>query len=103
LNKEFHLISLHQWNFLFAIGAILAFIAVELLFRVKEVGEVEKDVVVRVMRSNLKSNLKEAFLIGQMINWHDQFWRLLRGKKENGDQPEEENIENTEQRTRSKE
>jgi MFS family permease len=102
LNKEFHLISLHQWNFLFAIGAILAFIAVELLFRVKEVGEVEKDVVVRVMRSNLKSNLKEAFLIGQMINWHDQFWRLLRGKtgKENEEKPEEPE-ENIEQGTRN--
>jgi hypothetical protein len=51
-------------------------------------------VVVRVLRSNLKSNLKDAFLIGQMINWHEQFWRLLRGKtgKENGEEPGE-NVE----------
>jgi MFS family permease len=87
VSKEVHLISLHQYNFLFGIGAVLAFVAIELLFRVKEVGEVEKDVVVRVMRSNIKTNLKEAFLIGQLINWHDQFWRLLKGK------PVKENIE----------
>jgi MFS family permease len=87
ISKEIQLVSLHQYNFLFAIGALMAFVAIELLFRVKEVGEVEKDVVVRVMRSSIKTNLKDAFVIGQLINWHDQFWRLLRGKqsKENED------------------
>lgn len=86
LEKSLHLISLHEWNFLFGIGALLAFVAVQFLYRTREVGEVEKDVVVRIMRSNIKSNLKEAFLIGQLINWHDQLWRILKGKtKENAD------------------
>lgn len=91
LSRELQLVSLHQYNFLFAIGALVAFVAIEFLFRVKEVGEVEKDVVVRVMRSHIKTNLKEAFLIGQLINWHDQFWRLLKGKpvKEDGIQNRE--------------
>jgi MFS family permease len=94
VKKDFQLVLLHQYNFLFAFGALLAFIAAELLFRVKEVGEVEKDVVVRVMRSSIKTNLKDAFVIGQLINWHDQFWRLVRGKttKENAEQ-ETKNIE----------
>ncbi len=94
VTKELQLVSLHQYNFLFAIGALLAFVAIELLFRVKEVGEVEKDVVVKVMRSTIKSNLKEAFVIGQLINLHDQFWKLLKGKplKENIEQ-ETRNIE----------
>jgi MFS family permease len=82
ISKKLHFVSLHQYNFLFAIGAVLAFIAIELLFRVKEVGEVEKDVVVRVMRSNIKSNLKDAFLIGHLINWQGQIWRLFKGKTE---------------------
>lgn len=80
VKRELHLVSLHQYNFLFAFGAIMAFFSIELLIRVKEVGEVEKDVVVRVLRSHIKTNLKDAYVIGHLINWHEQFWRLLRGK-----------------------
>ena len=67
-------------NFLFLIGAVLAFISLEFLIRVKEVGEVEKDVVVRIMRSSIKNNLKEYFLIGNLISWHDQIWGLFKKK-----------------------
>ena len=78
IEKVFRLLSLHEWNFLFLIGAAFAFLAVQLLFRVKETGEVEKDIVVRIMRSSIKSNLKEYFLIGNLINLHDQLWSILR-------------------------
>jgi MFS family permease len=81
LTKELHLVSLHQWNFLFAIGAFMAIVAAEFLVRVKEVGEVEKDVVVKIMRSNIISNLRDAFLIGQLVNWHEQLWRLVRKRQ----------------------
>lgn len=81
LNKIFRLLQLHEWNFLFAIGAILAFISLEFLVRVKEEGEVEKDVVVRIMRSSIKNNLKEAFVIGQLISWPEQIWGFIRRKK----------------------
>jgi MFS family permease len=77
-HKVFHLISLHDWNFLFLIGAFLAFLALELLVQVKEVGEVEKEQVVRIMRTNIKSNLKDYFLIGTLIGWHDQLWAIIR-------------------------
>ena len=77
LEKVFRLLSLHEWNFLFLIGAAFAFVAVQLLIRVKETGEVEKDVVVRIMRSSIKSNLKEYFLIGNIISLHDQIWSIL--------------------------
>lgn len=80
LTKVFHLLSLHEWNFLFLIGAGVAFIAVELLSSVKEVGEVEKDVVVKILRSNIMSNLKEAFIIGRLIDWHGQLWRVIKKK-----------------------
>lgn len=83
IDKVLHLVSLHEWNFLFLIGAALAFIALEFLFAVKETGEVEKDEVVRLMRSNIKNNLKEYFLIGQLVTWHDQFWGLFRRKTSN--------------------
>lgn len=80
VNKVLHLVSLHDMNFLFLIGAVLAFISLEFLIRVKEVGEVEKDVVVRIMRSSIKNNLKEYFLIGNLISWHDQIWGLFKKK-----------------------
>ncbi|HEY9049192.1 MAG TPA: MFS transporter [Ohtaekwangia sp.] len=77
-NKLFRLALFHEWNFLFLIAAILAFIAVELLLQVNEVGEVHKDQVVRIMRSNLRNNLKDHFLIGNMITWPKHFWTLIR-------------------------
>jgi MFS family permease len=85
-----HLLDLHEWNFLYLISAALAFIAVELLLTVKETGEVEKDVVVRMIRSNIKSNLREYFVIGQLIDLHDTFrdyiLKHVPGRKEKGDQ-----------------
>lgn len=78
LTRTFRLVELHDFNFLFAIAALLAFFSLELLARIKEEGEVNKDEVVRVMRSNIKNNIKDAFVIGQLIDWHHQFWRLFR-------------------------
>lgn len=78
LEKVFRLLSLHEWNFLFLIGAAFAFIAVQLLIRVKETGEVEKDIVVRIMRSSIKNSLKEYFIIGNLINLHDQIWSMIK-------------------------
>lgn len=83
VDKVLHLVSLHEWNFLFLIGAGLAFIALEFLFAVKETGEVEKDEVVRLLRSDIKNNLKDTFLIGQLVTWHDQFWGIFRRKASN--------------------
>lgn len=71
VNKVFHLIALHQWNFLFLIGALLGLIALRFLARVKESGEVEKNTVVRILRSAVRSNLKEYFIIGNLITFHE--------------------------------
>jgi MFS family permease len=84
--KVIHLFELHEFKFLFLIAAGLSLIAVELLVQVKETGEVEKDVVKKMIRSNIKSNLREYFLIGQLIDLHDAFRNLIRkrlpGKKD---------------------
>lgn len=77
-SKIVHLISLHEWNFLFLIGALLALISLEFLIPVKETGEVEKDEVRRIMRSTLRNNLKDYFVIGQLINLQEHLWRLVR-------------------------
>jgi MFS family permease len=79
-SKVLHLVSLHGMNFLFLVGAALAFMSLQLLVRIKEVGEVEKTTVVRIMRSSIKNNLKEYFLIGNLISWHDQLWGLIKKK-----------------------
>lgn len=76
--KAFHLVELHEWNFLFAFGAILALIAVNRLARVKETGEVEKDTVVRIMRSTLRNNLKDNFIVGNLMNGYSHLRSAFR-------------------------
>jgi MFS family permease len=82
-SKAGRLVALHEWNFLFLIGAMLALISLELLTHVKEVGEVDKDIVKRVMRTSIKRDLKEYFLIGNIITWHEQLRTIIRLKKRN--------------------
>lgn len=81
MDKVFRLLSLHQWNFLFIIGAALALISLEFLVRVKEVGEVEKNLVVKIMRSSIRNNLKDYFVLGNMLNWHNHLLAVIRKKK----------------------
>lgn len=81
MDKVFRLLSLNQWNFLFIIGAILALISLEFLVRVKEVGEVEKNLVVKIMRSSIKNNMKDYFVLGNMLNWHNHLLAVIRKKK----------------------
>lgn len=80
VQKTLHLVALHDWNFLFLLGALLALMALDLLGWVRETGEVRKDVVVRIMRSSIKSNLKEYFLIGNLLSWHSQLRSIIRKK-----------------------
>jgi MFS family permease len=81
VNKTYKLFMLQEWTFLFLIGAILAVIALEFLLPVNEVGEVEKDQVVRIMRSSVRNNLKDHFLIGTLITWPGHILSLIRRKK----------------------
>lgn len=81
VDKLFHLLSLHEWNFLFLIGALLALLSLELLMQVKETGEVEKNVVVRIMRSSIKNNLKDYFLLGNLIDLHENLKAIIKRRK----------------------
>ena len=81
LEKVFRIMSLHQWNFLFIIGAVLALISLEFLVRVKEVGEVEKNLVVKIMRSSIRNNVKDYFVLDNVLNWHNHLLSVLRRKK----------------------
>ena len=56
--SQIPLLHLHHWNFLFIIGAMLALLSLRLLKKVKEEGEVERDVVVTEMRVSFKNNIK---------------------------------------------
>jgi MFS family permease len=79
-SKELYLIALHDWNFLFLIGAFLSLLALQLLVSVNEVGEVEKDEVIKIMRSRIRTNLRDFFIIGTLIGWHEELWELIRRK-----------------------
>lgn len=81
LTTIFRLVSLHEWNFLFLISALLALLSLNLLNRFKEVGEVHKDVVKRIMRTTIRNNLKEYFIIGDLINLHEQLKATINIKK----------------------
>jgi len=87
LNKVFRLLALHEWNFLFLIGAILAVLSLQFLGRVKEVGEVEKDIVVKVMRSTIKTSLKDHFIVGNLLSLPEQVWGFVTRKSMVTDQP----------------
>jgi len=53
-----HLLELQNWNFLFIIGGLLAIAALRTLGKVKEEGEVEKDVAVAQMRVVFRNKVK---------------------------------------------
>jgi MFS family permease len=80
VNKVFRLLQLHDWNFLFLIGAVFAFIAMELLMQVKETGEVEKEQVKRIMRTSFRNSMRDYFLIGHLIVWHEHLWSAIKRK-----------------------
>ncbi len=73
-----HLISLHEWNFLFLTAALLSIIALQLLIYVREVGEVEKELVKRIMRKSVSTSLKDYFVIGALFSWHEHLWQIIK-------------------------
>jgi MFS family permease len=78
--KVFRIIQLQQWNFVFLISALIVLLSLQLLVGVKEVGEVSKKVVRRIMRTSIKSNLKEYFIIGNIITLHEQLRAIVKLK-----------------------
>lgn len=78
LTKVFRLLELQEWNFLFLITAFLALIALQFLVQVKETGEVDKEEVRRILRKSIRGGLREYFLIGYLIDWHEQLWAIIR-------------------------
>lgn len=83
LQKTFRLLLLHEWNFLFLIGAILTVVAIQLLHRVREAGEVHKNIVKRIVRKSLRSNMRDYFVIDVLLNWHSALNDMLKGKRLN--------------------
>ena len=81
MEKIFRILSLNQWNFLFLIGTLLAFLSTQFLGRVKEVGEVEKNLVVKIMKSSIRNNLKDYLVIGNLLSWHSHVMAIIRKKK----------------------
>lgn len=55
-----HMMELNNWNFLFIIGAALAWISLATLSAVKEVGEVDKDKAVGEMRVIMRKKMRKA-------------------------------------------
>ncbi|UYQ94086.1 MFS transporter [Chitinophaga horti] len=58
--RDIYLLNLQQWNFFFAITAILALLSLNLLRRVRESGEVHKQVIIREMAISLSTRIKET-------------------------------------------
>jgi MFS family permease len=54
-----HLIELQQWDFFFAIGAVLAIVSLRWLSIVKEEGELDKSEAMKEMRENFVRELKQ--------------------------------------------
>jgi hypothetical protein len=45
---------------------------------VKETGEVDKEEVRRILRKSIRGGLREYFLIGYLIDWHEQLWAIIK-------------------------
>ena len=89
-SKLVRLVALHEWNFLFLIGALLALLSLNLLARIDEVGEVQKNAVRRIMRTSIKNNLRDYFLIGDIISMHEQLSAIVRTQRRNFSDPGKE-------------
>jgi MFS family permease len=81
LHKTFKLLELHEWNFLFVIGAFFALISLNRLSRVKETGEIHKNTVRKIMRTAIRNNLRDYFLIGDIITMHEQLKAGIRARR----------------------
>jgi MFS family permease len=64
----FHIFTLQEWTLLFLVGAIIVYIASQLLNIVQEKGETEKDVVVDFMRERIYTNIKTYFAMGTLLS-----------------------------------
>lgn len=76
--RLFHLVALNEWNFLFLISAFFVFISTQVLTQVKETGEVETDTVRKIIRKQIRHEMKEYFLVGSIIQLHDYFRDKIR-------------------------
>lgn len=89
VDRVVRLVSLHQWNFLFLIGAILALISLRWLSLVKETGEVEPGVIRRIMRTRFRSGMKDAMIVGNLITLNNQLRAIIKRRKR-GDEAKQE-------------
>lgn len=55
-----YLLELQQWNFFFIIGAVLAIVSLQFLKQVKEVGEIDSDVLITDLKNAFKVKFKET-------------------------------------------
>ena len=76
--KNIYLINLHEWNFIFMIGALIALVSLEVLIRIKEKGEVEKGQMVRILRGNIKNTFKDYFIISQILSLRESIIEKIR-------------------------
>jgi len=79
--KNYHLLSLQQWSFLFIASAILALVSLNFLIKIKELGEVPRKIVRRIMRTSIRNNMRDYFLIGNIISLHDELSAIVRKRK----------------------
>src|SRR5690606_4781683 len=80
-DQTVRLVVLHEWTFLFLIGALMAILSLNLLAQVKEEGAVGKDIVRRVMRTRFRSRRREYFIVGNIIQIHHQVRALVKKPK----------------------
>jgi MFS family permease len=79
--KIIRIVALHEWNFLFLIGALLALLSLNLLGRIKEIGEVNKNIVRRILHKSIRNNMKDYFIIGDLMSMHQQLITIVKSKR----------------------
>ena len=66
--STFNLLELQNWNFFFVISAVLALLSMQLIKRIKEQGEAQKQMVQLVMRKSVKRGFRKNICVEAIRN-----------------------------------
>lgn len=79
--REFRLVYLHDWNFLFLFASFFALISLRALIKVEENGEVSHYLVRKVLKTRFKQQFKHNLIVGNISQFHAQMKAIIKRKE----------------------
>lgn len=79
--REYKLVYLHDWNFLFFFASLIALFSLRSLIKVQENGEVSHYLVRKVLKTRIRQQFKHNLIVGNMSVFQAQMKAILKRKK----------------------